>query len=155
MTKTSRIVKASMFAALICAATYIHFPVGSGYVHPADGILIIAALLTGPLYGGIAAAVGSAFADIFAGFIVYVPATFVIKGLMALVAGFICKKNKSAKKVFLSAVVAETVMIIGYFIFELFMYKEYAFVNLTANIIQGVTGIIFSLLLYPLLSKKL
>ena len=39
-----------------------------------------------PLYGFLAAGLGSALADIFSGYAIYAPATFLIKGLMVLAA---------------------------------------------------------------------
>ena len=46
---------------------------------------------TSPVYAFVSAGLGSALADVFSGYLVYAPATFVIKGLMALVAFAFCK----------------------------------------------------------------
>lgn len=49
-------------------------------------MVLLCGWLLGPIYGTIAAGLGPALADIFSGYVVYAPATFVIKALMALVA---------------------------------------------------------------------
>ena len=77
-----------MFAALICVATMIiklPSPIG-GYINVGDGIVLLCGWTLGPMYAFFVAGIGSALADIFAGYILYAPATFVIKGLMALFA---------------------------------------------------------------------
>ena len=43
-------------------------------------------LLLGAVLGFLAAGLGSALADLFSGYVVYAPVTFVIKGLMAFIA---------------------------------------------------------------------
>ena len=157
MNKTQRVVLSALFAALICAATYIHIPVGSGYIHPADGILIVGAFILGPGFGAASGAIGSALADMFAGYGFYIPATFVIKGLMAVFAALLYKKLPSRfelLKVSASAICAEFIMVLGYLLFELIFYREYALVGALSNLIQAFAGIVVSLLLYIVLSKN-
>ena len=87
-TKTQKIVIASLFTALCCVATMI-IKIPSplkGYVNLGDCIVLVAGWILSPTYGFLAAGLGSALADIFSGYVVYAPATFVIKGIMALVA---------------------------------------------------------------------
>ena len=88
-TPLSRLVMAALFAALTCIATLVIqlrvTPTG-GYVNLGDcGVLLSAWLLSTP-YAVAAAAVGSALADLVAGYAYYAPATLVIKALMALLA---------------------------------------------------------------------
>ena len=47
------------------------------------GMILLAAMVVGPLAIP-AAAIGSALADLFSGYALYAPATFAIKGLVAL-----------------------------------------------------------------------
>ncbi len=154
MKKTRKLVYSAFFAALICAATYIHIPAGSGYIHPADGVLITGAYLLGPVWGGFAAAIGSALADIFSGYFLYAPATFIIKGFMPVAVFIIYKKTQSKFFIFTASAIAEIIMILGYFGFELIFYREYALINISANLIQGVAGIVISVLLYSIISKN-
>ena len=85
--KTKKLVIAALMAALACVVTMI-VKVPSplkGYVNLGDCIVLIAGWILSPVYGFMAAAIGSAMADVFSGYVLYAPATFAIKGLMALV----------------------------------------------------------------------
>ena len=87
-TKTKKIVMAALMAALACVATMI-IKIPSplkGYLNLGDCIVLTAGWLLSPTYGFLAAGLGSALADVFSGYVTYAPATFIIKGLMALIA---------------------------------------------------------------------
>ncbi len=159
--KTKKIVMAAMFAALCCVATMI-IKIPSplkGYLNLGDCIVLLAGFMLSPLYGFLAAAVGSALADVFSGYALYAPATFVIKGVMALIAcyGFklLCKKTDSVSSRIISGIVAETVMVLGYFVFEGFLYGFVpSAVNIPANAIQGVAGIVLGVILAKVFDKN-
>ena len=53
--------------------------------------MLISAWMLGPLYGGAAAGIGSALADLLSGYAHYVPGTFAIKFLMAAAAALILR----------------------------------------------------------------
>ena len=83
---------AALLAALVCAATMvitIPSPLG-GFLNLGDGFVLLSGWLLGPLYGFAAGGIGSALADLFLGYPVYIPGTFVIKGLSALLASVLC-----------------------------------------------------------------
>ena len=98
--KTKKLVFTALFAALICvAAMVIKIPTPtSGYANLSDCMVLLSGWLLGPLYGFFAAAIGSAMADIFSGYALYAPASFVVKGLMALVAYAIFSAFKKSVK---------------------------------------------------------
>ena len=82
-------VMAALFAALVCVATVavrVPIPATQGYANLGDALVLLAAFFLGPLYGALAAGVGSALADLFAGYALYAPGTAVIKGLCAMTA---------------------------------------------------------------------
>ena len=147
--KLIKIVLSAMFAALCCVATMIiRVPtVGTnGYVNIGDTVVILAAVLLGGPYGALAAGIGSGLADLLAGYGQYVPITFVIKFCMALVASlifrFITKQGKyKLLGCVVSAVVAEIIMVLGYFALEatVLQYGMGAAASIPSNIIQGVT----------------
>ena len=60
-----------------------------GYIHLGDTLVYLCGILLGPLTGGISAAIGSTLADLFSGYAVYAPVTFVIKFLDAAIVGAI------------------------------------------------------------------
>ena len=87
---TKKIVMAALMAALTCVATMI-IKIPSplkGYLNLGDCVVLTAGWMLSPLYGFLAAGIGSALADMFSGYIIYAPATFAIKGCMALIAFF-------------------------------------------------------------------
>ena len=160
--KTRKIVLAAMFAALCCVATMI-IKIPSplkGYLNLGDCIVLLSGFMLSPVYGFLAAGLGSALADIFSGYIVYAPATFIIKCVMALIAyyGFkmLEKKVGTTPSRIISAIVAEIVMVLGYFVFEGFMYGFIpSAVNIPANAVQGVAGIIIGVILAKIFDKCL
>lgn len=157
--KVLRIVMCAMFAALACVATLvIQIPSPmNGYVNLGDCIVLLGAFLLGPVYGAAAGAVGSALADLISGYAHYVPGTFVIKGVMALVAGiiFIKMKNKNVSSV-LGAIAAEVIMVLGYFAYAgMLLGKGLATAaSIPGNLVQGLIGIIVSVVVYMILDKS-
>lgn len=159
-TTTKKIVMASMLAALCCVATMI-IKIPSplkGYLNLGDCVVLLAGFLLSPVYGFLAAGIGSALADLFSGYVAYAAATFVIKGLMALLAGLgvrVLKKTLSttASRI-ISGAVAEVIMVLGYFVFEGVLYGFLASaVNIPANAVQGLAGLVLGVLLAKVFEK--
>ena len=160
-TKTQKIVIAAMLAALTCIATMI-IKIPSplkGYLNLGDCVVLLSGWLLSPLYGFLAAGLGSGLADLISGYGVYVPATFIIKGVMAIAAyfGFRFLQNKvtniSARIV--SGIVAELIMVFGYYVFEGLLYGFGAsLVNIPANAVQGVAGLIIGTILFKIFEKS-
>lgn len=157
-----KIVAAALFAALVCGATYLVIPVpmANGYAHLGDVMVVLGGFVLGPVYGALAAGIGSAFADLFMGFAVYIPATFVIKGLVAFIAALLMKnvfgRIKYAPISYgLSALFGEIVMILGYFLFETVLYTASgALGSVVGNITQAAVGVVgAAILAHPV--KKL
>ena len=159
--KTKKVIMAALFAALACVATMvIKIPSPKGYVNLGDSIVLLSGWMLSPLYGFFAAAIGSMLADLLLGFGVYAPVTFVIKGVMALTAFFFAKRLKRRIGIFASrvigAVIAEVIMVLGYFVFEAVIYGGFAAaaVSLTFNGLQGVIGMIVGLILAKFFDKS-
>lgn len=153
-----KLVMTALFAALACVATMsirIPTPGTSGYVHPGDAIVILSGVILGPVYGLLAGGIGSAMADLIGGYFVYVPITFVIKGLVALFSALVYQRMTTAKSRYAAVVIGGVIDIIlvagGYFICEYFIYGAGAAASIPANIIQGIGGLIISFILYPVL----
>ena len=160
-TKTKKIVIAALVAALTCVATMI-IKIPSplkGYINLGDCIVLLAGWMLSPFYGFLAAGLGSALADIFSGYLTYAPATFIIKGSMALIAFFLYKllHNKIGNFIatIFGGILAEIAMIIGYFLFEGLLYGFIpSLVNIPANAVQGIAGIIIGTMLVTILIKN-
>lgn len=155
-----KMVIAALFAALACVATMsirIPTPGTSGYIHPGDAIVILSGVVLGPVWGLLAAGIGSAMADFLGGYFLYVPITFVVKGAVAFVAGMIYKKiGKTSKSRYTAVVlggVGDIILVAGgYFLCEIMLYgAAAAAASIPANLIQGVSGLIISIVLYPVL----
>ncbi len=155
-----KIVLAALFAAFACVATMsirIPTPGTGGYIHPGDAVVILSGIILGPHWGLLAAGIGSALADLLGGYFIYVPITFVIKGVVAFAAGLIYQKiGKTAKSRGAAVVlggIADIVLVAGgYFLCETMMYGMVAAAaSVPANIIQGVSGLVIGALLYPVL----
>lgn len=160
-TKTQKIVLSALLASLVCVATMlikIPSPL-KGYLNLGDCVVLLSGWILSPLYGFLTAGIGSALADIFSGYVIYAPATFVIKGLMALAAFFLYKLlHKKIGKLsarIISGCASEIIMVLGYFIFEGPMYGFMASaVNIPANAIQGVAGLILGIVLVKVFEKN-
>ena len=154
----------SLFAAIVCVCTLISVPLPFGYFNLGDAAVLLGGWILGPLLGCIAAAIGSALADVLVGYAIYAPATALIKALMVLCSFAIyaplCARAKgSAFNVFahtLSAVAAEVVMIFGYLFYEsvVLSYGAGALASITGNVVQGVFGVAISSALYAILKKR-
>jgi len=159
-TNTQKLVIASMLAALCCVATMI-IKIPSpfkGYLNLGDCVVLLAGWIMSPAYGFGAAAIGSALADVFSGYVIYAPATFVVKGVMALIAYFTQKvmqdKMGKTNSRIVGGILAEIMMIAGYFVFEGFLYGfAPSVVNIPANAVQGTVGLIVGNILVKMFEK--
>lgn len=150
--KTLKLVTAAMLAALTCIATMIiRVPtIGTnGYVNIGDTIVLISAWLMGFPYGALAAGIGSGLADLLAGYASYVPGTTIIKFAMAFAAyklyTILCaKKLPKAAAYIISSVIAELIMVLGYFLYEATFlgYGMAAAASIPSNAIQGITCLV-------------
>jgi len=116
-----------IFGALICVLTMvipIPVPATQGYINIGDAAVMISGLLFGPLIGGLSGGIGSALADIFLGYGIYAPATFIIKGLEGFLVGIIAnpKKLKSDYRDILAVLIGGSIMVIGYFLYEIILW---------------------------------
>ena len=158
--KTKKIVITALMAALVCVATMIvkiPSPL-KGYINLGDCVVLVAGWMLSPGYGFFAAGFGSALADLFSGYVTYAPATFIIKGSMALIAfGFSRLMQKRLGKLpswLIGGIVAECVMVLGYFLFEGILYGFIpSLVNVPANAVQGVAGLVLGIALVKVFEK--
>ena len=155
--KTKKIVLASMFAALCCVATMI-IKIPSpfkGYLNLGDCTVLLTGFMMSPMYGFLATGLGSALADVFSGYVLYAPATFIIKGIMAVLAYWGLAKSKKKHAKFAGIFFAEAFMVVGYYVFEGFVYGFYpSCANIIPNCVQGLFGFAASILIIKLLVKN-
>ena len=154
--KLLKICVTAMFAALICVATMlIQIPSPlNGYVNFGDCFILIAAWVLGPVYGFAAGGIGSALADLFTGYVHYVPGTFVIKGLIAVAAALICRASVPAYIV--SALAGEIIMVGGYYLYAaLLLGKSFAgaAASVPGNLVQGAFGLVCGVVIIKIIAK--
>ncbi len=127
-----------------------------GYIHIGDAVVYLCGILLGPVLGGLAAGIGSMFADVFLGYGVYAPATLVIKAfdaaLVALVYNALVGEGSGVLRkltVYMLAIsMGGAVMVFGYLGYETILYGFAGAVpNIPLNITQAVGG---GLLAYPM-----
>ena len=158
--ETKRLVTAALLAALTCVATMV-IKVPSplnGYLNLGDCIVLLAGWMLSPALGFLSAGLGSALADVISGYVTYAMPTFIIKGLMALIAfyGFklLNKRLGDVLSRIISGISAEITMILGYYLFEGFLYGFIpSAVNIPANAVQGVAGHVLGVLLIKLFQR--
>ncbi|MBD5545535.1 MAG: ECF transporter S component [Lachnospiraceae bacterium] len=173
---TKALVATALMAAFTCVATMsIQIPTPTlGYIHPGDCLVLLCGIILGPVAGSLSAGIGSMFADILSGYVIYAIPTLVIKGVTALIAAIVFRKLKQVwktKQTFLfvtAGILAEINMVFGYFLNKIiqtmFLAGAYngetlaaglasAAAGIFSNCIQGTAGIILGALLLPILSQ--
>jgi len=151
----NKLVLAGLLAAFIFILTVvvpIRIPgTNGGYINLGDAGVFTAAYLLGWPWGAMAAAVGSALADMVLGSVIYAGPTFLIKGCMALLASYLLKRWK---KHALALLCAGLVMPLGYFLFEAVLYgPAAALVSVPMNLIQYAVGVVLGLVLIRLTGR--
>lgn len=158
--KTKRLVLSALLAALTFVATIVVQIklTANGYVNIGDCMVVICGVFLGPVYGVLSAGIGSVLADIISGYFIYVPATFIIKSLMALASFMVfCKMSKrnDILAIAVSSFAAEVIMIVGYYLYEILLFGvKAAIVGMPGNLLQGGFGFLCSIVLYLALSKN-
>jgi uncharacterized membrane protein len=160
--KTQRIVFCALFTALSTVATMvIQIPSPmQGYVNLGDVFVLFGSLVLGPIYGTISAGLGSALADILTGYVIYAPATALIKSAMSFCSYYLfvaLKKaiNNETVSVVISGIVAELIMVVGYFLYACLIMGEGlpAIASVPGNLVQGAFGVTIATALYVVFIK--
>lgn len=153
-----KMIYASLFAALTFVGTYFSVPLPFGYFNFGDCFILLCAWLVGGIYGVVGGAIGAMLADIVLGYASYAPATLVIKAVMVLVAFAIFKvfqkqnKNLVYAGYAIGAVLAELIMVGGYYLFESILYGFIpALASVPGNLLQGAVAIVSSLTIISIL----
>jgi uncharacterized membrane protein len=156
MSKRIRIITYSaVSAAIIFIATWVFkipIPGTSGYINLGDSMIYISAYLLGPVAAA-ASAIGSALADLAGGYAVYIPATFIVKGLMGLVFALLSKKRSFAPYI-VACVIGGAIMTAGYFVYEICVFGiAYALTSVPYNLAQWGGNVVVAAALYPVAGR--
>lgn len=168
--KLRSIVSAALLAALTTVATMvIKIPTPTqGYIHLGDGMVLLCGILLGPGLGAVAAGIGSMLADLFGGYLAWVPGTFAIKALTALVGGWLYHRltrsgwGGVSLRVALAGIPAELLMVGGYYLYEWGMQvlagsasgaaAAAVLAGVPFDLVQGLAGVIVGMVLLPVLA---
>lgn len=129
-------------AAIVLLTTLVSIPMpgGLGYINLGDAGVIIAGALLGGGWGALCAGMASALSDVLLGWGVYAPATFLIKGAVAMVAGSLFAKTEKGIR-YLFFYLAALIVPFGYFLYETLLYGYAAAIpNVAFNTMQCVAG---------------
>lgn len=142
-------------AAIILLTTLVSIPMpgGLGYINLGDAGVLLAGVLLGGGWGALCAGAASAISDILLGWGVYAPATFVIKGAVALVGGLLFHMTKQRIR-FAFLFVSALIVPLGYFLYETLLYGSAAAIpNIAFNAMQCLIGAVVAALLGAVLLK--
>ena len=144
----------------LCTVATMAIPIPTltgGYLNAGDIVVVLAGLLAGPICGGIVSGLGSALADLFTGYAIYAPGSFLVKGLAAVVIGllFSSAKRKRPPAAVAAAVCGELIMTLGYFAYASLAlgFGMGAAVEIPGNLMQGAVGVAGGTLLYHALMR--
>jgi len=99
----------------------IPIPATGGYFNLGDTFVMASALLYGPLVGGFVGLIGPTLSDAI-GFPQFILATAVVKGIEGILVGILSINGKSMSRIWIALFVGIAVLVVGYFIFEAYVY---------------------------------
>ena len=158
--KSKNIGIVAVFSALAFVATrFLQIPIlqTGGYLNFGEAIIYIAAIFFGPTVGGLVGAIGPALADVTSPYAAFAPFTFIIKGLEGFIVGKISSTKQSKVTKLLGIVAGGSIMVIGYFIVEIFVFMippPIALIEVPFNIFQFLVGGTIAIIITERLKKS-
>lgn len=156
----------AVMAAMVCVGTMlvrIPSPATGGFVNIGDIFVLLCAYMLGPLYGSLTAGIGSALADLLAGYPQYIPGTLFIKAAVALCAWLffhllrgLLPKRWTVLARLAACIAGEVVCVLGYFAYEALIlgFGLGAVGAILGNVMQGVAGVMGAVLLAELFDRN-
>lgn len=120
------------FVFITTSAIKIPVPFTNGYIHAGDTTIFLSGILLGPLYGAIAAGVGSALADLLGGYVHWVIPTLIIKASMGMLIGYFSSESRNQKNVLFGTLGVWLVALVG-FIFTIKNTSIHAIISEVEN----------------------
>ncbi|MFZ7121127.1 MAG: ECF transporter S component [Eubacteriaceae bacterium] len=142
-----------MIAIVFLCTVVIPFPSPlGGYINLGDAAIYISSFILGPVLGFLAGGLGSMLGDFSLGYFIYMIPTFLIKGLMGYISGYLFKKNQ----MLLGVLSGLLIMIIGYYGAEILIFNNLLspLANIPFNLIQGSIGAIAGYVLIKVLKNS-
>ena len=165
---TYKIVFIGVMAAIVCAVTFLRFPLLGSKVHFANAMCLLSGLLFGPMGGGLAAGIGSALYDgLFGEYdLIQCLITFASKFFMAYICAVIAYKRENRGRLlagcFTGAVSYVLLYMLKTFVYQRFVYgypMETVWVTmlskLPASLINAAVSVIAAPMFYTALAPAL
>jgi uncharacterized membrane protein len=149
------------------AVIRIPLPASGGYFNLGDTFVMAAALLYGPLVGGLVGAIGPAMADAL-GFPQFILATAVVKGVEGVLMGLVAGRGNRTPRAVAALVVGIIVLVGGYYVFEALIYpllaRRLPFFGVTdaaaalaeviPNLLQGAISAVVAFGIWKILARR-
>ena len=162
LTTTRLLVTTSLMLALTTIATmFLKIPVGVGYIHLGDVLVLLSARLLPKKNAMLAAGIGAALADLLGGYAAWAPFTLVIKIGMVLLAAVpaSARGGRQARRraAYLWLILAGAETVVGYYLAEVLLYGNWLvpFIGVPFNALQVAVGAVLSGLIYRSLEGKI
>jgi len=171
---TQKLALIALMAALVyvCSA-FLQIPIttiiDNSRIHMGNVMCLLSGILLGPVYGGLAAGIGSMLFDLTnPAYIATAPLTFIFKFVMAFIAGKIDERNEDKKKTIVACLcgsISYTILYLSknfiehYFILNgqletvLIMVGQKAIISITNGIIAMIVASLLAFALKPILRK--
>jgi len=154
--KTFNLILTALLIALVFVATLllnIKLPITAkgGLVHLGTAMLFIISILFGPRKAAMAGAFGMGLFDLFAGWTLWAPFTFVIRGFQGYIVGKIAwsngRRGSSSGFNLFATIISIPFMLAGYYICEAILFKSWVIplASIPGDILQCVIGIIVAI----------
>ncbi len=143
-----------MVAIVVVFTLIVRIPTIAGYLNLSDVAIVFASFSFGPFVGLLAGGLGTALADLIAGYPQYIPISFVVHGLEGLLLGlfarFILKRKVKFPYYIVSFLITVAIVALGYYLLEaIFLYDFVAALKgILTNMLQSGVGFIGGILLY-------
>lgn len=145
----------------------IPIPASGGYFNLGDTFVMAAALLYGPLVGGLVGAIGPAMADAL-GFPQFILATAVVKGVEGILIGLIVGSRRRPWRAVIALAVGVLVLVGGYYLFEAYLYPllalripffgvtdaAAALAEIVPNLLQGGISAVIAFGIWKILARS-
>jgi len=145
----------ALLTALVLLATYVlKIPTFNGYAHLGDAVIMAVAVGYSRRAGMVCGAFGTAMADVFSGYFIWAPFSFVIHGFQGYLVGLIAGRKSTQLRRLLAMTIGCVIMVVLYQLVALELYGWAGFVvALYGNIAQAIVGIIGGMLFAPVIER--
>jgi uncharacterized membrane protein len=149
------------------AVIRIPIPASGGYFNLGDTFVMAAALLYGPVVGGLVGAIGPAMADAL-GFPQFILATAVVKGIEGALIGLLAGNRTRPLRAVIALAVGVVILVGGYYVFEATIYPllaqripffgvtdaAAALAEVVPNLLQGGISAVIAFGIWKILARR-